>query len=341
MSNKLESDAPPAEHTPQSHPYEKLSPDLVMDAVEANGYLTDARILALNSYENRVYQVGIEDSSPIIAKFYRPERWTREQILEEHSFTQALKELEISVVAPIIDEAGNTLHHYKGFDFALFARQGGHAPNLDDFDSLLMIGRCLGRIHAMGQAQAFQFRPAMTVQNFARDSYEFLLNNNFIPTNQLENYKRVGADIIIQCDALFDRVKYNPIRLHGDCHPGNVLWREGVPHFVDFDDARTGPAVQDLWMLLTGERDNQRLQLSEMLDGYQEFCDFDLAELQLIEALRSLRIMHYSAWLARRWTDPAFPRYFPWFNTEHYWSQHILELREQLAALQEPPLAIF
>ncbi|MFO1389763.1 MAG: serine/threonine protein kinase [Cellvibrio sp.] len=312
-----------------------------MDAIESQGYLTDARIIALNSYENRVYQVGIEGSLPIIAKFYRPERWTREQILEEHSFTQALKELEISVVAPLIDDSGNTLHHYQGFDFALFPRQGGHAPNLDDFDSLLMIGRCLGRIHAMGQAQPFQHRPAMTVQTFARDSYEFLINNNFLPANQLENYKHIGAEIIVQCDAHFNRVKYKPIRLHGDCHPGNVLWREGVPHFVDFDDARTGPAVQDLWMLLTSESDNQRLQLSEILDGYQEFCDFDLAELQLIEALRSMRIIHYSAWLARRWADPAFPRYFPWFNTEHYWSQHILELREQLAAMQAPPITIF
>lgn len=341
MVNIINQQEPSADSSAHTHLYARLTPDLVMDAIESQGYLTDARIIALNSYENRVYQVGIEGSLPIIAKFYRPERWTREQILEEHSFTQALKELEISVVAPLIDDSGNTLHHYQGFDFALFPRQGGHAPNLDDFDSLLMIGRCLGRIHAMGQAQPFQHRPAMTVQTFARDSYEFLINNNFLPANQLENYKRIGAEIIVQCDAHFNRVKYKPIRLHGDCHPGNVLWREGVPHFVDFDDARTGPAVQDLWMLLTGERDNQRLQLGEILDGYQEFCEFDLAELQLIEALRSMRIMHYSAWLARRWTDPAFPRYFPWFNTEHYWSQHILELREQLSALQEPPLTIY
>ncbi len=326
---------------PQGHPYELLTPDLVLDAIESCGYLSDARILALNSYENRVYQVGIEGESPLIAKFYRPERWTNAQILEEHHFTQALKDLEISVVPPLLDDEENSLRTYQGFRFALYPRQGGHAPNLDDFDALLSLGRTLGRIHALGQARRFEHRPELNLQTFARDSYEFLMASDFIPNSLRESYRTLGADLLVRCDAVFSRIKYNNIRLHGDCHPGNILWRDEVPHFVDFDDARNGPAIQDLWMLLSGEREQQTLQLSEILDGYREFCDFDLAELGLIETLRTLRIMHYSAWLARRWSDPAFPRHFPWFNTERYWGEHILELREQLAALQEPPLVIY
>ena len=328
-----------------AHPYEALSPDLVLDAVESCGYLSDARVLALNSYENRVYQVGIEDASPLIAKFYRPQRWSDAQILEEHTFTQALHELEISVVPPIADADGNTLrtfaHQGNPFRFALYPRQGGHAPNLDDYDQLLSLGRVLGRIHALGRARPFIERPSLDVQSFARDSYSFLLENDFIPPSLRESYRSLGADLIRRLEDRFAQTHFTPIRLHGDCHPGNILWRGDAPHFVDFDDARNGPAVQDLWMLLSGEREQQSLQLAEILDGYREFCDFDLAELNLIEALRTLRIMHYSAWLARRWDDPAFPRHFPWFNTERYWGEHILELREQLAALYEPPLAVF
>lgn len=338
MSNYTEPQDAPQDEV--EHPYAKLTPDVVLDAIDANGYLTDARVFALNSYENRVYQVGIEGGSPIIAKFYRPERWAPEQIIEEHEFSQALKDLEISVVAPIPNDKGETLREYAGFHFALYLRQGGHAPNLDDFDTLLSLGRTLGRIHALGKARPFKYRPSISVQTFARESYDYLLTNKFIPTGLYEAYRTLGADLIQRCDTIFSRVKYTPIRLHGDCHPGNILWRD-EPHFVDFDDARNGPAIQDLWMLLSGEREQQTAQLSEILEGYQEFCDFDFSELALIEALRTLRIMHYSAWLARRWTDPAFSKHFPWFNTERYWAEHILELREQMAALQEPPLAIF
>lgn len=324
-----------------SHAYERLTPDLVLDAVESRGYLSDARVLALNSYENRVYQVGIEGDAPLIAKFYRPERWSDEQIQEEHDFTRALLELEVSVVPPLVDEQGRTLHEFAGFRFALYPRQGGHAPNLDDFDALLSLGRVLGRIHALGRARPFVHRPTVNIQSFARDSYDFLLANEFIPPSLQESYRTLGQDLLSRIEAIFARTPYTPIRLHGDCHPGNILWRDDAPHFVDFDDARNGPAIQDLWMLLSGTREQQNLQLAEILEGYREFCDFDLAELPLIEALRSLRIMYYSAWLARRWTDPAFPHHFPWFNTERYWGEHILELREQLAALQEPPLVIY
>lgn len=331
--------------TTSLHPYEALSPDLVLDAVESCGYLSDARVLALNSYENRVYQVGIEGETPLIAKFYRPGRWSDAQILEEHHFTQALHELEISVVPPLADAAGNTLREFSrdglSFRFALYPRQGGHAPNLDDYDQLLTLGRVLGRIHALGRARPFEERPSLSVQDFARSSYTFLLENDFIPTSLRDSYRSLGADLISRLEDRFAQTRFTPIRLHGDCHPGNILWRHDAPHFVDFDDARNGPAVQDLWMLLSGEREQQSLQLAEILEGYREFCDFDLAELNLIEALRTLRIMHYSAWLARRWDDPAFPRHFPWFNTERYWGEHILELREQLAALYEPPLAVF
>jgi Ser/Thr protein kinase RdoA (MazF antagonist) len=325
----------------QIHPYELLTPDMVLDAVESCGYLSDMRILALNSYENRVYQVGIEGQNPLIAKFYRPERWSPAQILEEHQFSQELLDLDISVVPPMIDDNGSSLREFKGFHFALYERQGGHAPNLDDMDTLLSLGRTLGRIHALGQARPFSHRPALNIETFGRDSYQFLLAGDFIPKSLFESYRTLGADILQRCEAVFARIAYCPIRLHGDCHPGNILWRNELAHFVDFDDARNGPAMQDLWMLLSGEREQQTLQLSEVLEGYREFCDFNLAELGLIEALRSLRIMHYSAWLARRWSDPAFPRHFPWFNTERYWGEHILELREQLAALQEPPLVIY
>lgn len=324
-----------------AHPYEALSPDLVLDAVESSGYLSDMRILALNSYENRVYQVGMEEGPPLIAKFYRPERWSDAQIQEEHDFTRDLLDLEVSVVPPLPDIDGHTLREYQGFRFALYPRQGGHAPNLDDFDQLLTLGRVLGRIHALGEARPFAHRPTLDVQSFAVDSYEFLLSESFIPESLRPSYETLGADLIRRLERIFADAEYTPIRLHGDCHPGNILWRDDAPHFVDFDDARNGPAVQDLWMLLSGEREQQTAQLSEIVEGYQEFCDFNFAELNLIEALRSLRIMNYSAWLARRWQDPAFPKSFPWFNTERYWGEHILELREQLAALDEPPLALF
>ncbi|UTA47548.1 serine/threonine protein kinase [Simiduia sp. 21SJ11W-1] len=324
----------------QPHPFARLTPDAVMDAVESTGRLTDARVFALNSYENRVYQVGIEGEQPLIAKFYRPDRWSREQILEEHQFTQELAEAGLSVVPPLADAAGLTLHPFDGFEFALFRRQGGHAPELENFDHLQALGRALGRLHTVGAARAFNARPALDIQSYGYDAVA-LLTEGFMPKSLLPAYTSLCRDLLAGIEATFANFTPRQIRLHGDCHPGNILWRDDTPHLVDFDDARTGPAVQDIWMLLSGDRQQQLAQLSEIVEGYELFGEFDPRELQFIEALRSLRIMHYSAWLAKRWHDPAFPMAFPWFNSERYWAEHILELREQLAALQEEPLRLF
>ncbi|MEX1032304.1 MAG: serine/threonine protein kinase [Cellvibrionaceae bacterium] len=327
-------------HPNESHPYERLTPDRIIDAVEAQGYLSDARILGLNSYENRVYQVGVDEGAPLIAKFYRPERWSDAQIQEEHDFALELADLEIPVVPPLKNAEGHTLFHFEGFRLALYERQGGHAPELDRMDNLVVLGRFLGRIHTAGQQRTFQQRPTVDVASYGLESYHFLREHHFIPAELDRAYSSLCDDLIARVEQQFSRLDYDPIRLHGDCHPGNILWRDDRPHFVDFDDARNGPAIQDLWMLLSGDREQQNLQMRKVLEGYQQFCDFNLAELQLVESLRTLRIMHYAAWLARRWDDPAFPMNFPWFNTQRYWSQHILELREQLAALNEPPLQI-
>ena len=323
------------------HPYDRLTPDRVLDAVESRGYLSDVRILALNSYENRVYQVGIEDADPIIAKFYRPKRWTREQILEEHQFSIELQQMELPVVAPLTDEQGNSLHEYEGFLFALFPRQGGYAPELDNLDNLFIMGRTLGRMHKLGAAKPFEHRPHINMQRYAIDSVEYLLANHFIPQSLKEAYETLTRDLLHRLDSIKKQNTFNHIRVHGDCHSGNILWRNDAPHFVDFDDTAMAPAIQDLWMLLSGDRQNQTLQMAEILEGYTEFMDFSPAELNLVEYYRTLRLLHYSGWLARRWDDPAFPMAFTWFNTERYWAEHILELREQLAALDEPPLAVF
>jgi Ser/Thr protein kinase RdoA (MazF antagonist) len=322
------------------HPYEGLTPDRILNAVEAQGYLSDARILALNSYENRVYQVGLDDGPPLIAKFYRPGRWNDAQILEEHRFILELAELDIPVVPPLRNTGGQSLFHFEGFRLALYPRQGGHAPELDRLDNLVVLGRFLGRIHAAGQQQGFQHRPNVDIKSYGLDSFHFLREHRFIPLELEPAYTSLCEDLLGRIQQQFQRFNYTAIRLHGDCHPGNILWRDDRPHFVDFDDARNGPAIQDLWMLLSGDREQQSLQMQKLLQGYEQFCDFNLAELQLVESLRTLRIMHYAAWLARRWDDPAFPLNFPWFNTQRYWSQHILELREQLAVLDELPLQI-
>ena len=322
------------------HPFEQLTPDFIMDAVESQGYRCDCRILTLNSYENRVYQVGIEDQEPLIAKFYRPGRWSDGQIQEEHDFTLELAEHELPVVAPLLNSSGETLRNYEGFRISLSPCKGGHAPELDNLEHLLVIGRLLGRIHLIGATKPFSERPTLRSQNFGHDCAAYIAEN-FIPIEYSESYQSLTQDLLQQVDASFARVGATTnIRVHGDCHSGNMLWREGAPHFVDFDDSRMAPAIQDLWMLLSGSAEQQRLQFDKILTGYHQFYDFNPAELQLIEPLRTLRMIHYSAWLASRWEDPAFKRAFPWFNTIQYWGEHILELREQFAVLQEPPLTL-
>ena len=333
---------PASEQAPNdSHPFSSLTPDFIIDAVESQGWLCDGRILALNSYENRVYQIGIEDGEPLIAKFYRPGRWSDAQILEEHDFCFELVEQELPVVPPLRNPQGRSLHPYGGQRFSLFKRQGGRAPELDHEDNLSIIGRLLARIHRVGERFPFRHRPRIDLQRFAIDSFE-LISAEFMPAELKPAYDSLARDLLAVMEQRFDdcrSVRY--LRVHGDCHAGNLLWRDTGPHFVDFDDTRMAPAMQDLWMLLSGEPEQQQQQLGRIVEAYRQFRDFDPRELQLIEVLRTLRIMHYSAWLARRWQDPAFPRSFPWFNTVRYWEEHILELREQLAALQQPPLMLY
>lgn len=322
------------------HPFQTLTPSFIMDAIESQGFRCDCRTFALNSYENRVYQVGIDEEQPLIAKFYRPGRWSDAQILEEHRFCLELADHELPVVAPWTNLEGQSLFHHGGFRFALYPRQGGHAPEFDNLDNLLILGRMLGRIHRIGSIRPFEFRPALDSQNFGHASVA-LIAEGFIPDEYRDSYLAVTGQLLTAIDAcLAGAGPIRSIRTHGDCHAGNILWRGGAPHFVDFDDARQAPAVQDLWMMLSGERPRQTAQIDALLEGYREFNDFDPRELRLIEPLRALRMLHHSAWLARRWEDPMFPRTFPWFNTVRYWGEQIIHLREQLAALAEPPLEL-
>jgi Ser/Thr protein kinase RdoA (MazF antagonist) len=320
-------------------PYYRLDPDTVLHAIESLGLVTDGRLLPLNSYENRVYQVGIEAVEPVIAKFYRPGRWTDEQILEEHAFSLELAAAEIPLVAPQLHH-GHTLHQHRGFRFAVFRRQGGHAPELEDRNTRLWLGRFIGRIHAVGASKPFCRRPALTPERFGDQSIETIISGSWLPAHLEPAFTSLGRDLMISIRAAWQRAgSVAGIRLHGDCHPGNLLWRDG-PFFVDMDDCQTGPAVQDLWMLLSGSTVDMQDQMTDLIEGYRQFMDFDLRELQLIEALRSLRMLHHAAWLAQRWEDPAFPIAFPWFGEPRYWENLVLGLREQLSALQEPALEL-
>lgn len=324
-----------------THPYDALTPDVVLQAIESLGYYTNGRQLALNSYENRVYQVGLEDAKPLIVKFYRPGRWSNEAIMEEHAFSLDLAARELPIVAPLSDENGVTLHEYEGFRFAVFAREGGHWPELDKPEHMEWMGRFLAQIHLLGETEEFSHRPGISIETYAVDSVQYLLENDFIPRDLLIAYETLTDDLLIQVRRCYERAgSARQIRLHGDCHPGNILWTDDGPHFVDFDDTRMGPAIQDLWMLLSGDRQEMSLQMSDIITGYEMFREFDVRELHLIEPLRTMRMLNYSAWLARRWEDPAFPHNFPWFNSVRYWEEQILSLREQAARLDEPILMI-
>lgn len=321
-----------------STPYADLTPDRVLDALDAVGVHGDGRLLALNSFENRVYQVWLDEAAPVVAKFYRPGRWSDDAILEEHAFARELADAEIPVVAPLqVNDA--TLHHAAGHRFALFPRQGGRAPEPGDAQTLTRLGRLLGRLHAVGGVRAFAHRPTLDVDSFGVASRDTIVAGNWLPPELAGVWQGVAEHALDGVRRCYERAGGVALRrLHGDCHLGNVLVSDAGPHFVDLDDARMGPAVQDLWMLLSGDRAERTRQLGDVLAGYEDFCDFDPRELHLVEALRTLRLLHYSAWIARRWDDPAFPAAFPWFGAPRYWEERILELREQIAAMDEPPL---
>ena len=338
--------------------FSTLTPDLILNALESVGLRGDGRLLALNSYENRVYQVGMEDGPPLVAKFYRPGRWTDAAILEEHTFVQTLVEAEIPVVPAmallrgqtlirgqtpalrgLTPNEGLTLHTFEGHRFAVFEKRGGRAPELDNEHTLEWMGRFIGRIHALGATQPYAHRPALTIETFGTVPRDYLLDHHFLPDDIEPAYRAAVEQALVSVHHCMERAgSVATLRLHGDCHPGNVLWTPDGPHFVDFDDSRMGPAVQDLWMLLAGERVDRTRQMGALLAGYECFYDFNPRELHLIEALRTLRLIHYAAWIARRWQDPAFPIAFPWFNTQRYWQDRVLELREQIALMDEPPL---
>jgi Ser/Thr protein kinase RdoA (MazF antagonist) len=321
--------------------FANLTPDHMLDAIEATGIRCDGRFLALNSYENRVYQVGIEDAAPLVAKFYRPNRWNNDAIIEEHQFTLDLARQEIPVIAPEVDNDGNSLLQHGAYRFALYPRRGGRELELDNPDHLEQIGRFIGRIHAYGATDTFAHRATLDIEGLAVKPRAYLLENQFIPAHLLEAYTSTSDDLIQQIKVNFELAgNVQTIRLHGDCHPSNILWTDEGPHIVDFDDARMGPAIQDLWMFLSGDRDYMTARLADLLEGYTQFHEFNPMELHLIEALRTLRIIHYAFWIASRWDDPAFPRAFPWFNTSRYWEDHVLSLREQAALLNEPPLTL-
>jgi Ser/Thr protein kinase RdoA (MazF antagonist) len=321
-------------------PYAELSPETVLDAIEAVGFRCDGRVLALNSYENRVYQVGVEDSDPVVAKFYRPGRWTDASIREEHAFAAELTAQEIPVVAPLSRD-GQSLHFHRGYRYAVFPRRGGRWPELGTANEREWVGRFLGRIHAVGRAAPFRERAELSIQDLGRGARDFVLEGEWMPDYLADKY----ADLT---DTLLEEVEDRARgwrgaatgRILGDCHRGNILWTDAGPHFVDLDDCATGPAIQDLWMLIAGSREEMAVELVDLLRGYEQFLPFNRRELALIEPLRALRMIHYSAWLARRWDDPAFPQAFPWFAGPRYWEEHYRALEDQLAAVLEPPLEL-
>ncbi|REL28583.1 serine/threonine protein kinase [Thalassotalea euphylliae] len=318
--------------------FSSLSPDLILDGLDSVGVYAESGLLALNSYENRVYQFQDDHGERWVTKFYRPQRWQLAQIQEEHDFAVELAEQEIPVIAPVVRD-GKSLFEHQGYHFALYPCRGGRIFEVDNLDQLEWMGRFVGRIHAIGAKQAFTHRPSFNTDEFLLAARETIATSGFVPAH-IETAFFTVLDQVIQL-ALSQYQPHSTIRLHGDCHAGNILWRdEQGPHFVDLDDCRQGPAIQDLWMMLSGDRSQQLLQLDTMLSGYEEFFSFDARELVLIESLRTMRLVNYIAWLSKRWQDPAFPRNFPWFNTDKYWEQQVLVLKEQHAALTQAPLSL-
>ena len=321
-------------------PYSELSPEAVLDALETAGFRCDGHVLALNSYENRVYQIGLEEGDPVVAKFYRPGRWSDAAIREEHDFALELAAQEIPVVAPLTRD-GNSLHVHGGFRYAVFPRRGGRWPELGTSDEREWVGRFLGRIHAVGRAARFAHRPRLNLEDLGRKARDEVLAGDWMPDYLADKYADVTEEILVEVDIRAgDWGGARLGRIHGDCHRGNILWTDAGPHFVDLDDCHTGPAIQDLWMLLSGGQQEMRSVMRDLVTGYEQFTPFDRSELALIEPLRALRMIHYSAWLARRWDDPAFPKAFPWFAEPRYWEEHYRALTEQLDAVQGPVLAL-
>jgi Ser/Thr protein kinase RdoA (MazF antagonist) len=315
------------------HPFEQLTPELIMDAIETQDYLCNGSVFAMNSYENRVYQIGIEDEpQPIIAKFYRPNRWSTAQIQEEHDFCFELLGHDIPVVVPLKNNSGNSLFMHEGFLFALFPRKGGHAPELDHKNNLEIMARTLARLHLIGERQLFKHRPTLDIQTFGHDSIDFV-SQEFIPLEYKSQYLSVCQELLQLMTPKLEGC--NNIRVHGDLHIGNILMRDDIPYLVDFDDSRLAPAIQDIWMLLSGEENEQAIQLEKIKAAYEEFRPFPYKEIGMIETLRTLRILHHCAWLARRFDDPAFEVAFPWFDEGSYWMGHISDLNNQLNALQQ------
>lgn len=320
--------------------YTDLTPETILSAIDSKGYDTSGQMLALNSYENRVYRCALEQGGVLVAKFYRPQRWSDEAIREEHQFAIDLQQDEIPVVAPTVID-GESLFRHDGYRFALYPLHGGRWPDLESREDLNWMGRFIARIHNVGRGTTFDYRQQIEIDRMGLQAATHLQAQGVIPDHLTVAYRTLIDDLLTEITAAFSRCgNYHSIRLHGDCHRSNVLWTDDGPHFVDLDDCCSGPAIQDIWMLLSGERQEMTEQLCDILEGYEEFAHLDTNELHLIEALRSLRMIHYAAWLARRWDDPAFPLAFPWFNSNQYWEQHILELREQLARLNEPVLVV-
>ncbi|NQZ22503.1 MAG: serine/threonine protein kinase [Colwellia sp.] len=318
--------------------FTSLSPDLILDGLESTGLSVDSGLLPLNSYENRVYQFHDDDKNKYVTKFYRPQRWSDAELREEHDFAFELAEQELPLVAPIkID--GESLFSHKGYQFAIYPCRGGRIFEVDNLNQLEWMGRFLGRIHAVAAQKKFIHRPTFTKQEMLFQATDIIKNSEFVPS-----YLSTAFFTILEQVVDIAAEQYQPsneIRLHGDCHSGNILWTDEGPHFVDLDDCRMGPAIQDLWMMLSGDRQQMLLQLDTMLMGYEEFYSFEPNQLILIESLRTMRVVNYMAWLCKRWQDPAFPHNFPWFNTDKYWEQQILMLKEQVSALQQPPLSLF